>query len=108
MKKTLSIVGQKFRGLDPYLAGTETGVECTLVREPDNKFDKNAIQVWIGGQHVGYLPSKQNADVAAFIDRLGFVFSPPGMAADAMPNKAIKATFRRSPNSGFPQAEFDL
>jgi hypothetical protein len=37
--KQYSIVGQKHRGLDPYLAGTLPGVPVTLVREPMNQYD---------------------------------------------------------------------
>ena len=57
MKKTVSIVGQKFRGLDPYLPGIETGTSLTLVREPDNPHDKNAVAVWIGKDRTKFIES---------------------------------------------------
>lgn len=109
MKKQFSIVGQKFRGLDPYLPGINAGTEVVLVREPDNKYDKNAVMVVIGGKHVGYLSSKQNAPVAVAIDRTGFDFDLPVIAADSavtsVRRKAVKATFIRSPNSAYPMVE---
>lgn len=33
----------------------------TLVREPDNTFDANAVQVFSGGLHIGYISSTYSA-----------------------------------------------
>jgi HIRAN domain len=99
MRKTCSIVGQKFRGLDPYLPGIESGTTITLVREPDNPHDKNAVAVWIGTTHVGYLPSKDNPPIAAYMDS-------KARTDDA--SNTMTATFRRSPNSAYPQCEIVL
>ena len=38
-----SIVGQQFRGLDPYLPGTLPGTPVTLIREPTNQFDPERL-----------------------------------------------------------------
>jgi hypothetical protein len=112
--KTFSIVGQKFRGLDPYLPGILPGTKVVLMREPDNKFDKNAVMVLIDGHHVGYLSSKQNADVARAIDQNGrlavrsdYVY---GQAADSNIEirRAIDAKFARSPNSSYPMVEVEI
>lgn len=110
MPKTYSIVGQKHRNLDSYLVGVLPGTPVVLVREPLNPFDKNAIAVWIGGQKAGYIPMKQNAALAAFIDQPGGESAPiDGMALDqAMTGpevKAIMGTFVRSPNSAYPMVE---
>lgn len=108
MTDLYSIVGAKHRGLDPYLPGILPGTEVWLVREPSNGFDPNAVQVWIDGKHVGYLPKAQNAALAQFIDQQGEPWSDPGGTADASaPSRAIKATFARSPNSAFPQAKVE-
>jgi HIRAN domain len=101
----LSIVGQKHRDLDPYLTGILPGTPVTLVREPTNGYDPNAIQVWIAGKMVGYLPKNQNADLAARIDRDGVTMAMDGHAT---PPKTMHATFARSPNSRYPQVEIDL
>jgi HIRAN domain len=109
--KQYSIVGQKRRGLDPYLTGTLPGTPVVLVREPGNQYDKNAVMVWIDGKHVGYIPSKQNQMLAGFIDQAGEVWdgplgTAPSIAQDATPRiigaKSITGTFARSPNSAYP------
>lgn len=84
-----SIVGQKHKGLDPYLPGIEAGSLVTLKREPDNRYDKNAVAVYIGGKHVGYIPKAENAELARMIDQTG------GMAMDA--------TLVRSRTTAYPQ-----
>ena len=113
MTKTYSIVGQKHRGLDPYLAGTLPGTDVVLVREPDNKFDPNAIMVWIDGQHVGYIPSKDAVALAQFIDQNGSELPIQRRIADDADTattvvvttiyRAINGKFARSPNSAYPQ-----
>lgn len=115
MKKQYSIVGAKFRGLDPYLPGIEPGKDVVLVRDPGNRFDPNAIMVWMDGKHVGFLPSKQNAGIAAAMDQredpvdliaLDAALSPE--ARDALGARPMLAgKFIRSPNSGFPMVEID-
>ena len=115
MTKTYSIVGQKHRGLDPYLAGTLPGTDVVLVREPDNKFDPNAVMVWIGGQHVGYIPSKDAVALAQFIDQNGREWTGPSVPgaemvmddAETEGRRAIDAKFARSPNSSYPQVSIE-
>lgn len=41
-----------------------------LIREPDNKYDSRAIQVWARCVFVGYIPSTQNKILAKVIDDL--------------------------------------
>jgi HIRAN domain len=45
------------------------GDALTLIREPDNPFDANAVRVEWQGQKIGYVPRRDNADVARFMDR---------------------------------------
>jgi hypothetical protein len=105
--KTYSIVGQKFLGLDPYLTGTLPGTPVMLVRDPTNAFDPNAIAVYIDNARVGYIPKKDNAALAAFIDANGMDFNVQPMALDEVekPRRGIPAKFVRSPNSAYPQVE---
>jgi hypothetical protein len=116
--KQYSIVGQKHRGLDPYLAGTLPGIPVTLVREPMNQYDPNAVMVWIDGVHVGYIPSKTNAALALFIDQTGAELTLENTNAIAMDSslvalassgasKTITGTFIRSPNSAYPMVQVD-
>ena len=106
-----SIVGMNHRKAEAFVAALKPGAEVTLAREPDNKFDKNAVMVWIDGVHVGYIPKNQNAALAAQIDLLGDkYFVEPGkiLAFDEKPQanttvrRAVVAKFVRSPNSGYP------
>jgi HIRAN domain len=51
------------------------GDPLVLVREPGNPHDANAIRVEWKGRMLGYVPRRQNADLARQLDR--------GMAAEA-------------------------
>ena len=111
-----SIVGQKFRGLHPYLPGTVSGSPAMLVRERYNPHDGFAVAVYVAGKHVGYLSTwqRENVAVAKVIDAKAFSFpsicAEDGIACDAASDKiyAIRATFVRSPNTGYPQIEVEL
>lgn len=62
-----------------YHAGNElweqlqTGDTLTLVREPDNPHDRNAVRVEWQGQQLGYLPRAENQAIAVELDRGGRV-----------------------------------
>lgn len=113
MSHTYSIVGQKWKGFDPYLPGITPGTEVLLVREPDNEHDRNAVAVWIDGQAVGYIPKTHNAALAQFIDQSGSEVAVPDerkIATDSKfpPMKRVRAVvglFSRSKNSAYPQVE---
>ena len=45
------------------------GDELTLVREPDNAFDRNAVRVEWRGRKLGYVPRRENAALAWALDR---------------------------------------
>lgn len=45
------------------------GDALTLIREPDNPHDRNAVRVEWRGRSLGYLPRAQNRAVAAEMDR---------------------------------------
>jgi hypothetical protein len=49
------------------------GEHLTLIREPDNPHDANAVRVEWRGQMLGYLPKAENRAVAAEMDRGGRV-----------------------------------
>jgi hypothetical protein len=70
MKTLVALVGTKYRGqamLD-LLASLPQGEALTLVRERDNRFDRNAVQVWARGEHIGYVKGNQNRDLAMAMD----------------------------------------
>jgi HIRAN domain len=66
----IALVGAKFRGADivKLVASLPDGETLTLIRERENKFDPNAVQVWARGVHVGYLKESQNRAVATAMD----------------------------------------
>jgi hypothetical protein len=46
----------------------KVGDELTLVREPDNPHDARAVRVEWRGHKIGYVPRRENADVARLMD----------------------------------------
>ena len=44
------------------------GDALTLIREPDNVYDAKAVRVEWQGHKIGYVPRRENADVARFMD----------------------------------------
>lgn len=44
------------------------GDALTLTREPDNPYDARAVRVDWRGQKLGYVPRRENADVARLLD----------------------------------------
>lgn len=88
----LPIVGMNWRpGARELLDRADAGTQLTLKREPDNKYDKNAVQVWLGEHNVGYLPRTHSYLVAPRLDS--------GMAFDS------KLSFSR--NSHYPMIDME-
>jgi HIRAN domain-containing protein len=72
MTKTLvALVGTKYRGAEAEatLASLPQGEPLALVREPTNRFDPAAVQVWARGVQIGFLKSSQVRAVAWKMDR---------------------------------------
>lgn len=115
MKKHFAIVGMKHRNAEALVASLPPGEPLTLVREPNNKYDPNAVQVWARDQHVGYVKGTQARGLAMAMDRGHKWRVPPApevvtegaMPADAAASKTARATLARSPNSGYPMAEVE-
>lgn len=91
------------------------GTALVLVREPANKFDKNAIAVYADGEKIGYIPKNKNILLAAAIDAGGRAWTAPQPvgAMDSHPenvpvHKAVDGKFKPSPNSAFPQVEVEV
>ena len=68
------MVGMKHRGTEALVASLPQGEPLTLIREPDNKFDPNAVQVWAqtadGPVHIGYVRASQVRPLAMAMDAL--------------------------------------
>lgn len=66
-----SIVGMQFRAADWLHSHEPDDPAVTLKREPTNQYDANAIQVWIDGDHVGFIPARDNSSLAKSMDKDG-------------------------------------
>lgn len=62
------LAGSQYYALDTFWDGIRVGDPLTLIREPDNRHDRNAIRVEWRGHKLGYVPRAQNAVVAAAMD----------------------------------------
>jgi hypothetical protein len=90
MKTLVALVGTKFRGPEmvALLASLPNGEPLVLVREPSNQFDRNAVQVWAQGHHVGYVKGTQNRALAMAMDAA--VLAIPGGATRPAYEKQAK------------------
>lgn len=57
--------GEKIQSL---LADLYDGCDLELVREPDNRYDSNAIKVYAVGDHIGYINADLAKDLASKMD----------------------------------------
>jgi len=75
MKMLVALVGMKYQGGEAIVAALPNGAPLVLKREPDNRFDPAAVQVWImkddgsEGRHVGYIKATQARPIAAYMDQ---------------------------------------
>jgi len=67
------------------------GDPLTLVREPENPHDRNAVRVEWRGEKLGYVPRADNADLARHMDRGTKVEARvSGLTEDKNPWKRIR------------------
>jgi hypothetical protein len=71
------VVGVTFRGANypqnvfavgKAVALADRPIRANLVREPNNPVDPNAIKVFVGSLHMGYVPADIAADLSSQID----------------------------------------
>lgn len=62
------LAGSQYYALGTVLAELKVGDRLELVREPDNPHDAYAIRVMWHGHMLGYLPRRQNRQIAAAMD----------------------------------------
>lgn len=48
---------------------TEKGLQATIRRNPNNKYDTNACEVWVDEEFIGHLPRDIAEEVAPQIDK---------------------------------------
>ncbi len=62
------VMGVSFEGRQDMVAGLRPGQELELRRQPDNPADANAIAVWYGTFHIGFLRKQIAKHLAPLID----------------------------------------
>ena len=62
------LAGFRYYAAEDRWESMKVGQPLTLVREPDNVHDANAIRVEWQGEKLGYLPRRENRAVAAAMD----------------------------------------
>ncbi len=69
-QQAAAVVGIKHRPREALDAVRQmkAGDRVRLVREPDNQYDRNAVQVWFLAVHIGYVPKVANPRIAAAMD----------------------------------------
>lgn len=63
------LAGSQFYALSSAWPEIREGDPLTLVREPDNRHDRNAIRIEWNGRQLGYVPRSENRALAAAMDR---------------------------------------
>lgn len=63
------LAGFQFHAGRALWSGLAVGDRLVLVREPDNAHDRYAVRVEWQGQLIGYVPRRENAHIAAQLDR---------------------------------------
>ncbi len=67
--QTSPVAGFQFHEGKAVWGEMRVGDALTLVREPENPHDGNAVRVEWRGHHIGYVPRRENAAVARLLDR---------------------------------------
>ncbi|MBQ4479137.1 MAG: HIRAN domain-containing protein [Victivallales bacterium] len=79
----LKVAGVTFEGRQEILKGMMGAPRLArLVREPDNKYDPNAIAVVANGQKIGYIPKAIAGDLAGLLPAIRFAWLHPAYAED--------------------------
>lgn len=62
------LAGSQYYALGEFWRQIKVGDRLDLIREPDNRYDPNAIRVEWHGHQLGYVPRAENRVIAAAID----------------------------------------
>lgn len=62
------LAGSQYYALDRLAPAMRVGDALTLIREPNNRYDRRAIRVEWQGQQLGYVPRAENRVVAKALD----------------------------------------
>ena len=62
------LAGSQYYAVGEQWQALQVGDHLDLIREPDNRHDRNAIRVEWRGQQLGYVPRASNRSIAAALD----------------------------------------
>ena len=62
------LAGSQYYAVGEFWRELQVGDPLNLIREPDNRHDRNAIRVEWRGHKLGYVPRAENRAVAAALD----------------------------------------
>jgi hypothetical protein len=62
------LAGSQYYALGDFWSEIKVGDPLSLIREPENRHDRNAIRVEWRGHQLGYVPRAENRAVAAAMD----------------------------------------
>lgn len=82
-------------GHDVGLSGAELAVEAHLIPEPSNRYDRNAVKVMIGSQHVGYLAAEDAARYQPRLAALIAIGTRPAVAARVWARPEVEYDYNR-------------
>ena len=93
-----AIVGTRFLGgSDELVEDLVPGSRVTLIREPDNRFDPNAVMALDGqGRKLGYIPRHENGIIGALLDAGKFLY---GIIPENQPEQMAAPGSQRTPFS---------
>lgn len=72
MKSIYTLVGMKYRNTEKVVADMKRGTVLILRRDPNNRHDSNAVEVWCGDQHVAFIKGTEVAMLAREMDTDGY------------------------------------
>jgi HIRAN domain len=71
MKGIYTMVGMRFRGAEGFVSSLKSGAAITLVRDPNNKHDQNAVKVFVGERFVAFIKATEVRGLANSMDGRG-------------------------------------
>lgn len=84
-----AIVGARHQGAENLVKSLDFGEPITLRRDPNNRFDRNAVEVWARKTHIGYVPRGQAAILAKLMDAAGKQVAYGVVATDRVPSVEV-------------------
>jgi hypothetical protein len=89
------LAGVKFRPKAMDIIRTlDEGDDLDLVPEPDNKFDSNAIAVYCGEDHIGYVPKIFSSELSAAMEVSEYECRVVSLNKNGAPWEACKVVVR--------------